>query len=317
VGKISTSEMNDLLGFSTGHSPDGPGISAMPVIVRYTARIAGYSRHVRGNEHVFVFSQKVEVRDGGPEREEWDDKPLDAFKLRSEFEDVKTPEQALEFLERAGRFTPLDDAITWSEFQKWQRLTRLVREHEPLVTALKKGKKYGEKMQAVAAMGGRYDSLFFGAESRSIQDLTPQDAATIQAIKRGRAIEREQKRILRSWFGRPPGDALKIELLPIKIDKRVVKAVNERGPTVATREGGVMWDLLLPPAKLQPAVLIESRFAIQAIASTIYADRMLGFEFRSCGYSKCNRLFKLGSQKTQMYCGDRCKETVKKSRQRA
>jgi len=317
----ATGNKNSGLGrISTGLEENSPVISAMPVIVNYLARVAGYTVRMRGKDHVFVFSQKAEANPGEYEREEWEDKLLDAYQVRSEFERIKKPMEALEFLALVGRFSPLSDEISWSEFEKWQRLVRLIREREPLARALKVGKKSGEEMQALAAMGGIYDSLFFDEEnevSRPASETAALDAAAIQAIGRGRALEREQRRLLRSWFGRPPSEAIKIELRPIETGRRAIKAANlrERNPIVEMREGGVMWEFLLPPDQLQPVLLVESRFAIQAIASTLYADRISGVRFKKC--EGCGVLFRLGKIWWQKYHDERCEDAAKKRRDRA
>jgi len=60
-------------------------------------------------------------------------KDVNAVWLREAFLSVKTPEEALRFLNASGRFRFLrdksdavDSVLTWNEFQAWQRLIRII-----------------------------------------------------------------------------------------------------------------------------------------------------------------------------------------------
>lgn len=252
-------------------------VDAMPIMIKYLATWAEYSVQKSGEDFVFTFSNEV---DGEPD---WNEKYLNAYEVRDEFERVSNPTEALDFLTRNGPFLPHGfGTFTWSEFQRWKELANLVRERKALVDAMKKGKRTGKEAEAIKAIGGIHDSTFFeGAQA-------------------------EEDRELRSWFHRPPSRAISIELKPRIVTAQLLRSIRS----------GVMIEYLCPRDELEPVLLIEATAIIQAIAATLYADRMAGVTIKRCP-EPCNRLFEVKDRPWQKYHDERCKELNKQRRLRA
>jgi hypothetical protein len=94
------------------------------------AQVICYHNHMtialEPTEDGWVFRQSLRGATG-PHRD------INAGRLRDAFLSVKTPEEALRFLNASGRFRflpdkgdAIDSVLTWNEFQLWQRLIRII-----------------------------------------------------------------------------------------------------------------------------------------------------------------------------------------------
>lgn len=303
-------------------APEERQISAMQVVVHYVARIERVEQCKRGEEYVYSFTRKVES--GGTE-ERWEMLPRNAFAIRDEFQKVKTPTDALDFLSNTGVFSPLDYTITWSEFQRWQRFAYLVQEHSQLASAMKQSLSdqsrerlsVGSELQeALKALTGIYPSAFFDGteipQTPAMADFNAramQDPEVANAIREGKRLMIEQRHDLESWFRQPPGNAWSIQWVP-KSEQ------DEEAVIRKLQAGGAMIEFLLPRAALRPLLLIRPRFTLEAIAAAIFADNSNGVEYRAC--DACSALFKIGAHKDKKYCDEkRCKNTAHQRRMRA
>jgi hypothetical protein len=93
-------------------------ISAMPIVIPYTATIGRVEYDRRGGEPVFTFTTE---REDDRTVHQVEEVPENVHAIQDEFLRIKKPEQAPEFLRKIGRFSPLSNTITWSEFEKWRR----------------------------------------------------------------------------------------------------------------------------------------------------------------------------------------------------
>jgi hypothetical protein len=303
-------------------APEERQISAMQVVVHYVASIERVEQYKRGEEYVYSFTRKVES--GGTE-ERWEMLPRNAFAIRDEFQKVKTPTDALDFLSNTGVFSPLDFTITWSEFRRWQRFAYLVQEHSQLASAMKQSHSdqseerlgvSGELQEALKALSGGYPSAFFDGteipQTPSMEDFNAramQNPEVASAIREGERVMKRQQRELESWFRQPPGNAWSIQWVP-KSEQ------DEEAIIRKLQAGGAMIEFLLPRAALRPLLLIRPRFTLEAIAAAIFADNSNGVEYRAC--NACSALFKIGAHKDKKYCDEkRCKNTAHQRRMRA
>ncbi len=105
-------------------------LPAMPVRVVYEPRSVKTSLQKQAEEIHFRFEYEGRLSDS----------EIDAASLRETFLGIKTPAEALDLLTLAGpfRFSPDDggfwEAITWSDFQRWQEIVRRVMTGGPLQT---------------------------------------------------------------------------------------------------------------------------------------------------------------------------------------
>lgn len=303
-------------------------ISSMPIVVSYNAKIALVKQVDRDDEITFLTTRAV---DGKVGEESWTEEHLDAYKIRDEFLQVGSPRQALDFLRDTGEFLPYADPISWKDFLRWQNLAEIVIEHKSLaalVKAMFAGQPKedldpsGELEQILKLLTGEYQHTYFKKEEwqpsseelasiKRSSEETPRQAErmymeSLQAIEKGRAIKRERQQGLESWFYAPPPSSYSIELAP-------------RNPTAEfiqnMRRGGALVDYVHPLEDLFPTLVIRPSCTLHAIAASIYADRIAGVRSGKC--PGCGKWFEVESQKTKKYCGDTCRERLKKQRLRA
>lgn len=294
-------------------------IDAMPIVVTYIAKVGRVEHFKRGEELVFV--QTYAYQDGRV-GEEWDDIPESAYAIRDEFFKIKKHEQAQEFLQKTGRFSPLRERFTWSEFQKWQHLARLVQEHNELATAMREKKWSGEYAEVLKALSGMYPSSFFdGCESALyLHDHTEENLEDKlqEAARRTREASNHEEWLsafqnqsflisaenakeewaqkkkqhlseLVGWFRRPPV-SIEWDWNSHTAKQEVLKTQVDTATGIELpipeespiMHGGAMIEYLLRQDQLRPVLLIAPRTTLQAIAAAIFADRVKGTTYRKC-----------------------------------
>jgi len=295
-------------------APAERAISAMEVVIWYVAIVGRVEHYKRGEEHVFRITREFA---DGRRGEEWEEKPLNVYAVRDHFLAVKEWSEALEFLGRTGVFSPLSDSITWSEFQKWQRLAYLVQEHDGLTAAMQGHQWGGEYGEVLKALTGLYQSSFFALPG---EQGSEEERQWIERQKRlhpelgpliedGERFLERKRRELFTWFREPPGAACSVQWVPT--DDADKKAVWRK-----LQAGGAMIEFLLPQSALKPVMLIRPSCTLQAIAAAIYGDRIHGMEYRAC--EMCKALFKVGAHKEKKYCDrETCKNRAHQKNRRA
>lgn len=291
------------------NAPSPHTISAMEVVIWYVAISGRVEHYKRGEEHVFRIRRAL-TDDGISENLEG--KPLNAYAVRDEFLKVKAWSEALEFLGSTGAFLPLGDTLTWSEFQRWQRIAYLVQEHTELAKAMQRGDRSGELSEVLKAITGIYPSSFFDFPREPESALEAKwraDPKTRSMIEKGEALYEQKRHASWNWFREPPAQACSIQWVPKRKE-------DEQAVWNNLQRGGAMIEYLLPQEALQPVLLIRPGTTIQAIAAAIYGDRIHGVEYRVC--KVCKSLFKLGAHKDRKYCDrERCKNTAHQRNRRA
>lgn len=262
-------------------------ISAMDVIVSYTAIMGRVQHRNRGEEHLFKISVEKMV-----------EKPLNVYAVRDEFFRVKEWSEALVFLETTGLFSS-GSSITWSEFKKWQRFAYLVQEHDALTVALRDHNR-GVFPKFSDSEVGKVVITLIGKSASSFFEIPPS--------------ARQEQRLLDfcTWFREPPEWASSIEWVPIiRRDRQAVwRELRQLDLSSAILQ------FFLPKSALRPYLLIRPTYTLQAIAAAIYADRIHGVEYRAC--EMCKALFKVGAHKEKKYCDrERCKNNAHQRNRRA
>jgi hypothetical protein len=266
-------------------------ISAMPIHIQYIAKIGQVSLSKLGADSYFNLSFAYQDEEGRP-GERWDERPWDAYALRTAFEAVTTETQALDFLAGSGHFF-LDWELSWNDFQTWQQFLKIVRQESRLRAVMstlmsdEHGKaafqRGGEEVEVLKALG-RYPTNFFQAKSqrheRDIKDLC-------------------------QWFYKPLGAALSVEWSPLKDEPSLFSKLEK---------GGALIQFFRDSYRMRPVLCITARCALQAIAATVYADRIAGVKYGKC--EACGRLFEIVSSQSRKYCDDTCKDTARQRRRR-
>jgi hypothetical protein len=303
--------MQEAMDAARNVSPE-QSISAMPVVVVYSARIGRTDHFKRGDEHFFRITYRMEQGDGF----QWTDKQLIARAVRDEFLKVSNWSEAYDFLSATGSFSRLSDTVTWSEFQRWQQFASLVLEHQTLASTVQSNDWTGELAEVLKALTGIYPSTYFPFHGAPVSD---QDRAWTEkhlqqhpdmreSIARGQQRAEQSRHELYSWFRQPPPSAYSIEWIP-KLEQDAVTVLPK------LQMGGGMIEFLLPREALRPVLVIRATNTLEAVAAAIFADYSNGVEYRACEF--CNRLFPVGRQKGKRFCNEkRCKNSAHSRRVR-
>lgn len=291
-------------------------ISAMPVLINFEAKPwCEFRLYKRGEEHVFTNAiEKGQVGDLGYDLPT-ENVRLNSHAIRDDFQKVKTPMDALDFLNKTGRFSLLDVKIPWSYFKRWQRFAYLVQEHDSLADAMKSGNWAGECGEVLKALSGEQVSTFFdGSELQPIGSREQLEeharwmVENADHVREELRIIAEERTKLCAWFRQPPDEACSIEWIP-----RNEEDAHSADAAVA---GGTLVEYLFPQEAMRPVLLISPTNTLEAIAAAIYADRIEGVEYRAC--EVCSDLFEVGTRGEKKYCSrERCKNTAHQRRMRA
>ncbi|MDR3798418.1 MAG: hypothetical protein P4K93_09710 [Terracidiphilus sp.] len=159
---------------------------------------------------------------------------------------------------------------------------------------------------------------FMNAHERQTQELNAH-----YAQEKYEQEDEQRRRSLWLWFIKPP---VRIEWCPI--DEEAAEKVMKFHVDSATglvipmvedsplMRGGGLIEFLLPQSQLVPRLVIQPRYALEAIAAAIYAERIQGITSRKCDW--CGELFLIGRHKDKRYCdAKRCKSNAQKQRYRA
>lgn len=291
-------------------------ISAMHVLIEFEQTSwCEFRIQKRGEEH--IFTNLIQRGQGDDLNYDWQPEsvPLNAHAIRDDFQKVKTPLDALDFLNKTGRLSVLDQAISWSRFKRWQRFAYLVQEHEALASAQREIHSSDECVEVLRALSGKQESpLFDGTEIEvfgSPERLKEIERWTIEnpeEVEKNKAIRREIDNELFAWFRQPPNNACSIVWVP--------KTEEDHQSTDAAVRAGALLEYLLPQRAMRPLLVIQPSNTLEAIAAAIYADRIEGIAYRAC--EVCSDLFLVGTRDEKKYCSrERCKNTAHQRRMRA
>jgi hypothetical protein len=215
---------------------------------------------------------------------------LDPYAIRHEFESADTPEKAERFLSDAGRFW-LWERVLWSQFQEWQAYFGWLRMDTGLASKDLMGRK------ALETASGRSQSFFSSSDKEFTYARFPEDVikkAGPDWLQETQKKDHSELRHLRTF-------ALHPSWLP-----------NPRRPNILN----ICWyDAMIdaPPeawelrtkgrheaADLEQYLRIEAICILEAIAATIYADRLHRLRYGKCKH--CGKLFKIESGHDQQFC---------------
>ena len=295
--------------------PDVGSISAMPVLIDFEADWREYRHYKRGEEHVFDSSIEKGQKDDSIYEQELKTSCLSAYAILDDFQNVKTPLDALDFLNKTGQFSLLDYRFTWSYFKRWQRFAYLVQEHNLLASAMREDQWSGECGEALKALTGNHPSTFFdGSELQptggreEVERRARWMFENAERVQENTRIVEEERGKLCAWFRQPPDNACSIEWIP--------KTAEDCQMIDAQVAKGAMAEFLLPQEAMRPVLFIRPTYTLEAIAAAIYAERIEGVEYRAC--EVCSELFEVGTRADKKYCSrERCKNTAHQRRMRA
>jgi hypothetical protein len=306
-------------------------VSAMPVVVDYPATI--HSVRQIGAEDEILFVTSLWGESGDHPEQSWRVEHLDVYKIRDEFLALRTPREALNFLRETGRFLPGGTDVSWRDFERWQRYAEIVMERKQLIEFMKasfsqrstaKIDPSGDLKQISLMLTGIYPHNYFGRSEQSlspetlaslrrsaeITSKTPHEAErnyreTLNGMEKERDVAHDRQRTLETWFYEPPDSACSIKFIPRHPDEEFFRNIQR---------GGALLDYIHPLEDLIPVLVIKPACTVEAIAAAIYAERLAGIKCEKC--PGCGFWFEVGSQQKKTYCSEKCRERLKKRRQR-
>lgn len=259
-------------------------VEALQIRIDYQAPRDEYVMRAAGDDWRFSLSRIKNQKNSGKMRETTN---LDPYAIREAFETIETAEQVVRFLSESGRFWPFGDLL-WSQFQEWQSFFRWLR------LAPQEAKRSPEGKRAWDTSASFQNSFFAQTDSDFTRSRFSENVIEEMGADNWRKNQIQDRSIL--------GYLRRFALYPER---------DREGSQVSL--GWYDPKLKLPPEDWKsrkgqsadgvtpaPFLRIEVLNVVEAIAATIYADRLNGTRFRKCKH--CGRLFKVESDHDQLFC---------------
>jgi hypothetical protein len=266
--------------------------SALQVRVAYRSPRCEHFIRLQGDDWLFTFAVGKRQWNSDETRESTN---LDPYQIRNEFEaiDIDRPEMVARFLSEAGRFWPwesvlLSQFVEWREYFRWLRI-------EP--DQAKKAPE-GEKAWNTATLN---KSSFFAVSDLEFtraryplglseklkgslhwQNVVSQDHQRLAALRRFALYPQDAdggSQVRLHWYD--PEDWLP--------QHKGIPPEDWEGRHKKTSKG-----------RLEPYLRIHAVNILEAVAATIYADRLDGQRFGKCKH--CGKIFKIESDHGQQFC---------------
>lgn len=259
-------------------------VQALPLRIDYQSpRFEHFMRSV-GDDWLLCFSIRKGQWNSGTNRETAN---LNPYAVRDAFEAVRSTEEAVRFLSESGRFWPFE-SVLWSQFQEWQAYFGWLR-LEP-----SEASKSAEGKRAWETAAGLSNSFFSQSISEFSRSRFPEDAIEEIGPDRWREIQNEDRNILLNLRRFAVDPARRGEGSQVSIhwydpqDKHAQEDWKSRSGKASKT------------AIFEPYLRIEALNVIEAIAATVFADRVDRRRFGKCKH--CGRIFKVESDHGQVFC---------------
>ena len=236
-----------------------------------------------GGDWLFSFVDQEGQWNTGASREPTN---LDAYAIREAFESADTPEKALRLLSGAGRFW-IWDRVLWSQFREWQQYFKWLRLDPELARKDTVGRK------AIETARGFSNSFFAMSDTEFTHSRFPPEAIRELGSERLRENERSDSTELvhLRTFARSLGWMTNRKMMDLCwYDSTDATPPEDRRRNTTTGKRAV----------LDPYIRIEAWCILEAIAATIYADRIHGLRYHKCKH--CLRLFRVESAHGAEFC---------------
>lgn len=269
-------------------NPD-PVLPAMPIQIQFAGIEMDYTLEKKQDAHYFKMNIPEERTPGWAFKVKWD-----TFALRTAFEQLKTPEDAWQFLNVTGPFRFIrsgfkrKDLFTWRELQGWQEIVRRLRlrsasEGFPMLAA--RGphcKDFFLECLSVAGLDEYLDQIW------SVSDET---FGWLIGIPTGLSIRRDmylERREIEDIFSSPGATIA---------DSRAWHQAQE---VLARRRAERARGNPDGKQKLVAEVVVGT--VLEAILATVYIDKLCGLDLQVCALKECNETFVKVSDHGKQYC---------------
>jgi hypothetical protein len=261
-------------------------ISALPIRIDYQSPRYEFFMRPRGKDWLFGFSRIQSQWNSGKIREYTN---LDPYAIRDAFESADTPEKIVHFLSEAGSFWRWE-RVLWSQFQEWQQFFKWLRLDPKLARKDVQGKK---ALDTASGRSGRGSSFFAASDEEFTHSRIPPDA--IEQLGAERYRENEVADHQELFHLRTCALYLGWTSNRRMMDISWYDSSNPAPPEDRSRSA--TWS---KNATVKPYLRIEAHCVLEAIAATIYADRVHGLKYQKCKH--CLKLFKIESDHGAIFC---------------
>lgn len=250
-----------------------------------------YSLEVKDGEHVFKMRVPAAFTPGWDFGGSWD-----AYKLREAFEQLRSPEDALAFLNVVGPFrnkrkqSKSETILTWRELNGWQDLLRRLR--------LRDSSHW-------------FPGLGWGGQSREFKKAFRCDDFVAESGSFSEQIWTVSEETFRWLQGFPQGLSICRDMY---LSREEIEAIFSRpgARTRDSREWHYAQSVLAnrrakkahgnPEGKQRLIAQVTPATALDAILATVYVDKLRGLELQVCALKECNETFEKQSDHGKIYC---------------
>ena len=269
----------DLAGFQS----EKRTMEAIPIRIDYQSlRFKHFSRP-KGNDCLISFSTMKGQWNYGEIRQTTN---LDPYAIRKRFVTVDSPEGAALFLSEAGQFWIWQDVL-WSQFQEWQKYFEWLRLPRELAMRSQEGKKARLTAQGLGNQFFKVTDQEFTRARFHGAKLPPKD------LRRNEVEDRLALWNLRRFAHFPGSSGVESRMSLAWYDPKDGHAPEDWKARRSTAPKG-------GDAKYEPYLRIETHYVLEAIAATIYVDRVNRLRYGKC--KQCDRLFKIESDHGREFC---------------
>lgn len=331
-------------------------VDSMPIVLDYTATVGGVEYFKRGEEYIFIPKRALPDGQYGEQWESVRESPYsirdEFFKVKTVEQAMEFLRKTGEFSPLRPRLTWTE----FQKWQRFAWLVQEHNELAAAMQSREWSGEHSEVLKALTGIypssffDGCEDALYQreqpksdpAAEALRLEELSQQcrEAANHEEFLNARERETQEltaqyardkyeqeseqrRRDLWQWFIKPPvriewgpvDEAAAEHILKLHTDSAtgIALPIVEESPLL---RGGSLIEFLLPQEQLAPQLVIQPKYALQAIAAAIYAERIHGITSRKCEW--CGDLFLVGRHKDKRYCdAKRCKGNAQKQRYRA
>jgi hypothetical protein len=276
-----------------GKNPPDVVLPAMPIRILYSGVERDYSLEIKGGKHFFRMGIPETFTPGWSWGPSWD-----VYKLREDFEQIQSPEDAWRFLNVVGPFrykrrrqSQQANVLTWSELKGWQDILRRLRgrsssEWFPTLGIQEVGFKESFHQWDFIAESGDF--------SEQIWTVSEDTFGWVQGFPQGLSIRRDMylsREETESVFSTPGSR------VPESREWHQAQAVLARRRAERARGN--------PEGKQQLIAEVTPATALDAILATVYVDKLCGLELQVCALKECNETFeKQSDHGKKMYCSN-------------
>jgi hypothetical protein len=212
---------------------------------------------------------------------------LDPYPIRDAFETIETAEEAVRFLSESGTFWPFTQVL-WSQFREWQAFFGWLRLDPARANKSPEGKRAWDTALGLGS------SFFAQTDAEFTRSRFPEDAIEQMGAERWRENQIQDRHTLFCLRRFALHPERRNEGSRVSLGWYDPKLKHAPEDWKMRRKGSAKG------AVFEPFLRIEALNVLEAVAATIYADRVNGTRFRKCKH--CGKLFKVESDHEQAFC---------------